>query len=469
MEARSEARREAYGGPRRRTVLFLMAETGTGHRSAANAIASAMGAVGRSLGERGCDIVIVDGIRECARFPLRYAVSLYGPATKYCPQVFGSFFHLTDTPARVEAARRLCQPLLAEGLRHLFERVRPDVIVSTHPFFGAVVPEVLRDCGLRVPFIAAITDLFTIHRVWLAPEVDTWIAPSERARQFLLAGGIDDARIACMGLPIDPRFDPRFNPGIAMAPSDSPFARAPGREREQTRAALGLDPQRSVALIVGGGEGVGGLARLAPALEREELGAQLVIVTGRNEALYRRLCERRAAFRMPVRVLGFVENMPELMRAADVLVSKAGSLTLSEALACALPVVLMGALPGQEEGNVAFVETCRIGIFAPTPRQVVFHLRRLLAPGNDTLARMSATARRLRRSGVAFDAAGLVFAHLPPASAPSVWDRRGMAHAPLTDSARENLAVETEGRSQNAPTPPQDPRARVLIRDEVVV
>jgi len=383
---------------RRRTVLLLLADTGAGHRSAANAIVAAM----RSADEPDWRPVIVDGIRECGRFPFRDGVFLYGPTTKYRPQLFGRFFHLTNTPERVAAARRLCLPFLRPGLSDLIARVRPDAIVSVHPMFNQAVPHVLRQLGTHIPLVGVITDLFTIHHAWVAPGVDAWVAPSEVARRFLLDCGVCDERIHLLGLPIDPA-----------------FAADTAGSRAERRAALGLDPTLPVVLLMGGGEGVGGLGPVAHALAREALPAQLVIVTGRNQALYDELARRRDAFHMPTTVLGFASNMPELMRAADVLVSKAGSLTLSEALACKLPIVLMGALPGQEEGNVDFVVRCEVGVFAPTPQQVAQHLHALLAPGDETLARMRANARQLSRPAAAAEVAQLVFAHLPPATEPS--------------------------------------------------
>jgi 1,2-diacylglycerol 3-beta-galactosyltransferase len=409
------AEAQVDGAPRRpRTVLLLMADTGAGHRSAATAILEAMRSMGQSAGqsagEPDCTAQIVDGIKACGRFPFRDGVFLYGPTTKYHPQLFGHFFHLTNTPRRVELARRLCQPYLQRGLRELIERERPDVIVSTHPVFNQVVPHLLRDLGLRTPFIGVITDLITVHHVWVAAGVDAWVAPTAEARTFLLERGVPPERIHLLGLPIRPA-----------------FASDPLTSREQRRAALGLDPALPMVLLTGGGEGVGGLGPVARALEAEALPAQLVIVTGRNRALHEELLGRRECFRMPTRVLGFAGNMPELMRAADVLVSKAGSLTVSEALAAELPIVLMGVLPGQEEGNVAFVTEHDVGCFAPTPGRVVAALRRLLAPGDQTLSRMRANAARLGHPEAARAVAHLIFAHLPTPSDGAMADDAALA------------------------------------------
>jgi LmbE family N-acetylglucosaminyl deacetylase len=121
------------GRVRRRTILFLITDTGAGRRSAANAVACAM-RLASHANEPDWDAVIVDGVKECGRLPVRQWVFLYGPGTKYCPRVFGAFFHATDTPERAETSHRLCHSMLRDGLRRLLERMRPDVIVSMHHF-----------------------------------------------------------------------------------------------------------------------------------------------------------------------------------------------------------------------------------------------------------------------------------------------------------------------------------------------
>jgi len=383
---------------RERTVLFLMANAGGGHRSAAHAIAKAM----QSAGEPDCRPVIVDGVRECGRFPLRQGVALYGPVTRRTPHLFGRFFHLTNAPHYISAARRICRPFLCPGLRELIERVRPQVIVSTHYAFHHAVPMALRDLGMPVPLVGVVTDLFSMHSAWAAPGVDAWVAPSEVARQFLLDRGVSDERIHLLGLPIDPAF--------AVEPDGS---------RAEWRAALGLDPMLPVVLLMGGGEGVGGLAAAAHALTTAALPAQVVVITGRNRALYRELLARRAGFSLPVRAEGFVTNMAQWMQAADVLVTKAGPATISEAMASGLPMILTGAVPGPEDGNVAYILENKLGVLATTPQELRAQLESWLRPGDPQLARIGAKARRLSRPTAAHDVARLVCAQMAPAAASS--------------------------------------------------
>jgi 1,2-diacylglycerol 3-beta-galactosyltransferase len=124
---------------------------------------------------------------------------------------------------------------------------------------------------------------------------------------------------------------------------------------------------------------------------------------------------------VPAKVFGFVHNMPELMRAADVIVTKAGPGTICEALACELPIILSGYVPGQEEGNVDFVLNNDVGLLAHDPIELVDGLRKLVKPGSATMRRQVANAKRLSRPYASFDIAHCILSYLPGISEPSIW------------------------------------------------
>lgn len=407
------------GTPRPRTVLFLISDTGAGHRSAANALQAAMKLVEAqapvaTTSQRGrrpqrhdpnWRAIIVDAFADCANFPLRKGVFLYGPAIKHSPRLYSQLFHFTNSVNRFNAAYRISQPFLRQGITQLLQRYRPDVIVSVHPLLNHITLQVMRDLDVHVPFITVITDLVSVHTAWVAPSVTVCVVPTEAAREFAIARGLAPKRVRLLGMPIDPKF--------ATAPQGDP------RERKR---ALGMDPERPAILLVGGGEGAGGLAQAVYALGELPLPAQLVVVTGRNRALRGELERAKAQFQMPTQVLGFVDNMPELMRASDMVVTKAGPGSISEGMACGLPIILTGYIPGQEEGNVDYVRENHLGIFANTPEKLVATVQKLLDPTDPQLAEMRANVRRLSKPGASFDIARLILSYVPVAGAPSAWE-----------------------------------------------
>lgn len=406
-----------------RRILFLIADTGGGHRSAANAIHHAMGLISplpNAPGERAIstsaarppayngrwEAEIVDAIKEYWRFPLRNGIFLYGPATRHAPRLYGQVFRLTNRTHGFQVGRRLARPFFYQGIVRLLLDTRPDVIVSVHPLLNHVTVDVLRDLGLNVPFITVVTDLVSIHCSWLAPGVTACVVPTEPAREIAVRAGITSRRVHLLGMPIDPR-----------------FSQPPRLSRGDLRGELGLDADRPTVLLVGGGEGAIGLAEATLAVGQSDLGAQMIVVTGRNAALRAELEQTRASFRVPAAILGFVHNMPDLMHAADVIVTKAGPGTITEAMACGLPIILSGAIPGQEEGNVDYVLRNDLGTLARTPASVVSALRELLQADSPRLAELRANIRRVSQPDASFAIAELIFRRLPPPGAPSAWPR----------------------------------------------
>ena len=266
-----------------------------------------------------------------------------------------------------------------------------DVIVSCHPILNYPILRLLSESGVATPLITLVTDLIAAHAFWFVPGVTRCLVPTEGARQKALACGLPAERVLVTGLPVSPCF-------VVAAREDS-FA---------VRRRLGLEPDLPVVLLMGGAEGMGPLHRLCRAVADSGVQAQLIVVTGRNERLRARLAAE--TWPLPVRVEGFVRNMHEWMRAADLLVTKAGPSTVSEALVMGLPMVLSGALPGQERPNVDYVVQAGAGVWAPAPGRVATMVRELLPPANPRLAQMAARARALAQPNAARRVAEIVWA-----------------------------------------------------------
>ncbi|RLC76694.1 MAG: hypothetical protein DRI61_12820 [Chloroflexi bacterium] len=151
----------------------------------------------------------------------------------------------------------------------------------------------------------------------------------------------------------------------------------PAEDKEAIRRKLGLQGGITTGLLVGGGEGMGRLFKVACAINEATLPIQLLAVAGRNRSLRNRL--ESLNWNIPHKVYGFVDNMDQLMQASDFIITKAGPGTICEAMAVGLPILLIDFVPGQEEGNVEFVERQGVGVFAPSPSEAVRVLKRWLS------------------------------------------------------------------------------------------
>jgi 1,2-diacylglycerol 3-beta-galactosyltransferase len=413
-----------------RTVLFLIADTGAGHRSAANAITNAIRIISQKeqeewlartasvQSEGGTSsttvqdaveppptyrIEIVDVFEEYSRFPLREAVKLYGPTIRYNPRLFGEVFHISNREGPVIAGQILANPLILNGLLRLFTTVQPDIIVSIHPLLNHVTVRALREFDLHIPFLTVVTDLVSVHYSWFADGVDGYIVPTEQARALYLKRGLDPGKVHMLGMPIDPKFT------------------LPLASKEELQRKFGLQPGLPVVLLVGGGDGAGGLQAAVRVISHARLPVQLMVVTGRNKRLYAHLQRTKSHLEVPIKIFGFVQNMPELMHASDVIVTKAGPGTICEALSCELPIILSGYVPGQEEGNVTFVTENDVGVLALDPPTLIDALRRLTKPGSADLRRQLENAKRLSRARASFDIANCILDYLPDRSEQNVW------------------------------------------------
>jgi 1,2-diacylglycerol 3-beta-galactosyltransferase len=338
-------------------VLFLISDTGGGHRSGSQAIGAALDEID---GETRYEWRIDDIATHCT-FPLSQLGPAYSAALRFAPPIYGALFHATNGRRRYRTIVRFCEPLYRERLRDSFLMYRPDVIVSVHPLLNHAALRARTDAGLlHVPLITVITDLGRVHEGWLLPEADMTVVPAREVYQRALERGVPPDRLRLLGHPVHPKFEDVSETKVEI------------------RKALGLPTNRPIALLMAGGEGGGKLLPTTLALARSRLPFHLVVVTGRNAALKAKLEELAPTLPTPMTVLGFRNDVPELMRAADLLVTKAGPGAIAEASIAEVPVVVYDFVPGQERGNLDYVRTNGIGVVALTAAEVVASVTRIV-------------------------------------------------------------------------------------------
>ena len=370
-----------------RRLLFLFSDTGGGHRSAASAVAQAL----RDCHGERAQVELVDALADYAPWPFRHLGRIYPHMVRLRGWGWAMGYHLSNGPRRVKLLTDSCWPLMRAASLRLLHDHPADAIVCCHPILNHLLLRILAQTEAHSPLITLVTDLDTAHAFWLAPGVARCLVPTERVRQRALAAGLPDGCILVTGLPVS-----------------ASFAATMQTNRLAMRQRLGLQSDLPMVLLMSGAEGMGSLYRLCRAVADSGMQAQLVVVAGRNERLRARLTGE--VWPLPVRVEGFVHNMHEWMRAADLLVTKAGPSTVSEALVMGLPIVLSGALPGQERPTINYIVRAGAGVWAPTAKRVAATVRELLAPGNQRLGQMAARARALAQPDASRRVAEIVWA-----------------------------------------------------------
>lgn len=364
-------------------VLILSASVGSGHTRAAQAVQAALGELYPSA-----HVEHVDVLKDAHR-PFR---RLYGDGylrlAASAPHLLGFLYDATDRgpePMGVGGAlRRLLQRVSLPELPALIEDGGWDVVVNTH-FLPAELVAALKTAGrVAAPQLTVVTD-FEAHGLWAQQPCERFAVATPQAAGALRCWGVSREQIAVTGIPIHPA-----------------FSRLPSRT-EALRAA-GLSGRRKVLLQLAGGAGLGPVEEVFEQLLGVEPDCDLVVVAGRNETARRRLCERAQSTRQRVHVLGYTDRIQDLMRAADLVVTKPGGLTTSEALACRVPLVVVNPIPGQETRNADYVLENGAGIKANALSGLGPKVAALLADAH-RLSEMRARATLLGRPLAAFEIA----------------------------------------------------------------
>jgi 1,2-diacylglycerol 3-beta-galactosyltransferase len=353
-------------------ILFLFSDTGGGHRSAAEAIIEALGFEfdGRITSAK------VDIFKDYAPRPLNRMPDIY-PHIVRVPRAWGLGYHLSDGHRRARLITASAWPYMRRKIRALVSQNPCDLIVSVHPLANAPALHAIRTFReKRLPFVTVVTDLVTTHALWYHRRADLCLVPTQMAYQRALECGLQPDQVQVTGLPVADRF---------CKPAGDP---------QEVRLRLGWPVERPVILLVGGGEGMGPLEKTARVISAAGLPATLVIVAGRNKELKAKL----ESLRWPVHtfIYGFVQDMPDFMQAADILVTKAGPGTICEAFNAGLPMVLSSRLPGQEDGNVAYVTSRGAGIWAPRAEHILSALQDWIE-NPEKRQRAAAACQRLAR------------------------------------------------------------------------
>lgn len=370
-----------------RRILILMSDTGGGHRAVAQALDYAL----RARHGSECQVDLVDGFREGSPFPFSRFPDIYPTWIRRSRSTYQLLaFALTDSRLGTRIVEQaLYETMLKRRARRLFEDHPVDAVVCVHPWFVRLASRALGDRPDRPALVAVSTELASAHSSWYSPAMDLTCVASRAGYEKARSAGLPAARLRLTGFVVHPRFSEALP------------------TRAEARQTLGVDPRLPTVLVVGGGEGMGAIDRIVEEIDALQLGCQLLVVAGRNAAL-RQLLESRG-WRTPIRIYPFVGNMPTMMAASDVLVSKAGANAVAEACVVGLPVILYDAIPSQETPNVEIVERAGAGVYAGTPPSAAAALSQWLAAGPQLLRRMAANARRLAHPRAVWEVADMIW------------------------------------------------------------
>ncbi|UQZ89525.1 galactosyldiacylglycerol synthase [Deltaproteobacteria bacterium Smac51] len=316
-------------------ILILSVSAGQGHVRAAEALRTGTERwFGGEAEARHIDLM--DLTRPW--FRTAYKGSYMKFVNRY-PALWGFLYNRTDRDKAegvLNGLRRKLESHVSEPLLRVMKEYQPDIVLSTHFLPGQVLGRWRRKGRIEnIDHWIVVTD-FLAHRFWLEPGQTGYFTATEENAFIMRRRGLEEERIELSGIPIMPEF------------SDS-------ISREEGAAAFGLDPARTTVLLMAGGEGLGLIKDVADELSSVEADYQLAVLAGRNQKLLAELKEMAAERPSRLAPLGFTTDMPKLLAASDLVVTKPGGLTTCECLAMGKPMIVVSPIPGQEEANCDYL------------------------------------------------------------------------------------------------------------------
>jgi processive 1,2-diacylglycerol beta-glucosyltransferase len=385
--------------------LIISAGVGGGHVRAADALVKWFARLHPEVIVRHVDAL--EYVTEAMR--IAYVVP-YLEMVSRLPEVWGYLYKRSQDKkidSKTNKIRSIASKMQAAELRSLIEEFHPDHIIATH-----FLPlDVLTTKGGKrrwpVPVSTVITD-YGVHSFWMREWVDRYFVANEECATAMVRRGFDAAKVQITGLPIDPAF------ADAAAANDlrDSLSTDEGAARPQgvPSGTAGAGGRRLNVLLMGGGFGMGHMVKAAKHIlgwQGEDAHVRgrrvrLVAVAGRNAETHRELLELRVPFEAELEVKGFIDDVQNEMAKADVLVSKAGGLTVTEALTMGLPMFLLDPIPGQEEHNADYLLEEGAAKAVGSLESLEFKLDRALSDPV-WVAKMRERARAIRRPGAGKD------------------------------------------------------------------
>jgi processive 1,2-diacylglycerol beta-glucosyltransferase len=369
-------------------VLIATVTAGAGHLQAAGALEEAW----KSLRPQDA-LEKLDVLDFTPRLYRKAYVEGYVQLVERAPELWGHLFKKTDNPALVRKltrSRRALANVTAPRFISRLRKFRPHVVLCTHYMPLEIMGHLRSKANLKPePLTASIVTDFEAHALWMEPGVNLYCVAAEETKARLVARGVPEENVKVTGIPIASKFS-------------RPIDAAAVRKR------FGLRDDLPILLLLGGGFGMGPVSEIMQELNKLTSPVQVIVVCGRNEELRRELAVLEK--RHPTHVMGFVTNMEEFLSIADLVITKPGGLTTSEALALGKPILIFNPIPGQEAANSDFLLEHGAAIKVNALEDIPFRLKKLLGSGK--LTEMSKLAKALGKPSAAVAVCREVLAHL---------------------------------------------------------
>ena len=311
-------------------ILILSASTGGGHMRASKAIEGYMTQQNKDI-----NVKIVDSLLYISPILNKTVTGGYVYLATKTPRLYGKLYDLTNKDHKLANFVTRVNNIFANKLLPLIDDFKPDVIITTHPFPTEMMSRLKSKREINIPLICIMTD-YAPHKAWINEKVDAYIVANDDMVGKMVSEGVDSKCIYPYGIPVDEVFFEE-------------------KEKQLVLEELGLDRNLPTILMMAGSFGVNNVFDVYKNIVDIELDFQIILVTGRNQKLYNHFEDVIGESTKKTKLIYFTNEINKFMQASDIIITKPGGLTVTEALACNIPMAVFDAIPGQEEENAEFL------------------------------------------------------------------------------------------------------------------
>ncbi|WP_238885975.1 glycosyltransferase [Clostridium sp. YIM B02551] len=311
-------------------ILILTAATGQGHNSVAYSLK-------KELELQGNDVNCIESFRVTGDKLDKFMTGGYEILATKTPSLFGLLYKVSNHKLTSHGINKLIEKCTKEDILKIIEEYKPNLIISTHPLLVSVVASLKNDGSINVPFISVVTD-YKAHRAYVEENVDAYVVGSEYTKESLVYNGVEEKKIHTFGIPVK-------------------------RDFLKTTANHKNDDLFTI-LLMGGSMGLKSMKKALKRLMLASVPLRVIAVCGNNEVLKNQLESIYSSVPLDKElvVLGYTNNIPDLMDISDVIITKPGGITVTEALTKKLPLIIPYYIPGQEEENARYLLSENIAI-----------------------------------------------------------------------------------------------------------
>lgn len=366
----------------KKRILLMYITLNSGHHRASLAIENALKGISVQV-----ETLNINAFKYTNPILEKLINKTYMEVIKNRPEVWEYLYDNPKVLKNVQGMRDIIHKFNSKKLKVLLEEFRPTAVVCTQAFPCGMIADYKKNLGLDLPLIGVLTD-HAPHSYWIFKEVNYYVMPSKVSKEQFMGNGISESKIKVFGIPISPKF-------------------GKVHDKDEICKKFGFDPRIHTVLIMGGSQGLGPVEDIVNILEHIEVSFQLVVICGTNKKLERMLQRRTARYRKKLLIFGHIGNVDEIMEVSDIVVTKPGGLTTSEALAKDLPMIIVCPIPGQEAKNTEFLLQQGVALRAEDSEDIAALVQELLLDGTK-LEEMRKRECVLKKPNAATDIANLI-------------------------------------------------------------